>query len=151
MATPIRTRSQDTQRENLVFTHLQQAWDCNIVRTGYLDEWDGFAVKNGRSVAVLELKNRNVSRTAYPTLYVSAHKWWRLLNLGREMNVAPLFIANYTDALAYIDLRHVDARAHQILGRTDRKNAPSDLEPMILVPVEDLKVIHEWPAERLAA
>ena len=143
MATPIRTSAQDTERENQVLARLQEAWNCNIVRTGYLDAWDGFAVRNGRSVAVLELKNRNISINDYPTILVSLHKWWRLVNLAREMHIAPLFVVNYKDALAWVDLREVDASRHEVRGRTDRTNAPSDIEPCLLVPVEDLKIVSE--------
>lgn len=137
----IRTTESMTERENLVCRHIEKAFRTTIIRTGYLDDFDFYGVRDGRTVGVGEIKCRNNPHNEYPTVYLSVHKWSRLLEVSRALNVRGIFVANWTDQTRWIYVDQINASAHTIAGRYDRKDAPNDLEPMILVPTDEMKVL----------
>lgn len=137
----IRATDEDRVREDDVCQRLEQAWRCVITRTGYLDAFDFFGQRDGRTVCIGEIKNRNVTVDTYPTLYLSAHKWLMLVTAAAGMNVKAMFVASFQDELRYVDLGQVDARNHTVAGRFDRPDAPNDKELMILVPIEQMRAI----------
>lgn len=142
-----RTTERDTERENLVCQILEREWKCLITRTGYLDDFDIIAVRQGRTQAIGEIKNRNNPSDQYRTVFFAAHKWLRLLEASRGLGVPGLFIVNFTDQVRYIDAGKIDARDHEIAGRMDRPDAPNDQELIIHVPVGQMRPILKGPEE----
>ena len=137
----IRTRPKDTASENEVAQLMETKWNCQVHRTGYLDAWDYTGTKDGRTVFIAELKTRNNPSTQYPTLYLSAHKWFRLLQASTGLDVPAIFIARFTDSILYQPINKIDARKSTMAGRTDRAGAANDLELMILVPISDMSCL----------
>lgn len=138
---PVVTRPRDKQREAEVAGLMEDRWSCRVQRTGYLDGWDFVGVKDGRTVFIAELKSRNVPRSQYPTVFLSAHKWFRLAHASAALGVAGLFVVRFTDAVLWQSVREIDATRHRIAGRTDREGMPNDRELIIDVPVDGMKVL----------
>lgn len=137
----IRVTVRDRQGEDETKRLLEQRWGCAIHHTGYLDAWDFVGVKDGRTVFLAELKTRTTPMGTYPTVFLSAYKWLRLAHASAALGVTALFVVRFTDAVAWIALSDVDARAHRVAGRTDREGMPNDRELMIEVPIASMKVV----------
>lgn len=140
----IRTTREDTQREQAVAGVLRNAWNCDVVRTGYKDELDFWLVRDGKTEAVAELKNRKVESATYEDVFLSRHKWDALFRATFAHRIEGLFIVNFTDELRYIRLADIDATRLRMGGRWDRTDAPNDWEMMVMVPVAEMKVICRW-------
>lgn len=136
-----RTTLEDTAREDAACKVLERAWKCKTHRTAYLDGLDLCVLRDGRTVGIGEIKNRTNLSTQYPTIYVSFHKYHRLVFAAAALEVKGIFVVNYADKLCWIDVKDIDARRHGILGRTDREDAPNDTELIIEVPVDELLVV----------
>lgn len=140
----VRTTEEDTRRETEVASILERVWNCEVVRTSYLDGLDFWLVRNGTPEAVAELKNRLVKTTTYDEIFLSQHKWDALHRASEAHQIEALFIVNFTDELRYIRLSDIDATNLKVGGRADRTDAPNDREIMVMVPVSQMKVIHRW-------
>ena len=136
----LRTTAPDTEREDRLCRLIEDAWGVRTVRTGYLDGFDLIGVREGKTVFVGEIKNRNVPHTAYPTIFLAAHKWLKLVWAAQGLDAKAIFFASFSDGrVLWADLAKVDARRNEIAGRTDRPDAPNDQELVIHVPTADMR------------
>lgn len=135
----VRTRPSDTEREDRVARLIEKAWKCEVFRTGYQDDLDFFLLRNGRTEAVAELKNRNVPSDHYETIFLSRHKWDALHRAAWGHEIEAFYLVAFTDGVFYIRLDKIDPRNVKPGGRSDREDAPNDWEMMILVPVADMR------------
>lgn len=58
---------------------ISAAWSCQVHEFAGFDTVDAWAERDGRLVAYIERKTRNVPLDAYPTAIVDARKWLGLL------------------------------------------------------------------------
>lgn len=136
----LRTTAPDTEREDALCRRIQEAWNVRTLRTGYLDGFDLIGIREGKTVFVGEIKNRNVASDAYPTIFLAAHKWLKLVTAAQALDAKALFFVSFNDgAVTWVDLATVDARNNEIAGRTDRPDAPNDQELVIHVPTSQLR------------
>jgi hypothetical protein len=140
---PVLTRAKDTASENEVARFMAERWSCEVHRTGYMDTWDFFGTQNGRTRFIAELKTRAVPYGTYPTVFLSAHKWLQLNYAAASMNITALFVVRFDDAILYANLAEVDARDHELAGRTDRPDQINDRELIIHVPLDSMKFLHD--------
>jgi hypothetical protein len=141
MSSKVLTRPSDTKNENDVARTIEKAWGCSVDRSGYFDAWDFYGYKDRRLVFIAELKVRTNASSTYPTVFLSVHKWSRLVAAAAGLGVQGLFIVKFSDKLMYARVRDIDARNHTIAGRTDRPGVANDQEPIIEVPVNEMKQI----------
>lgn len=130
-----RLRPEDTERERQVARRLARAWDCEVLPAE--DDYNPFDftfLRDGKPVAVGELKARNHRYGDYPTVYLAERKY-KALMLCHDGGLIPLFIVQYLDRLMYLDVSTIIRPSTVLAGRTDRANAPNDIEPIIEVPI----------------
>ena len=58
---------------------IEAKWSCRVHDFAELEPVDAWAEKEGRLVAYLERKTRNVTLDTYPTAIIDARKWLGLL------------------------------------------------------------------------
>lgn len=128
----------DLRREQSVSNRLQAAWNCSIEKLPVRYEIDWAIYRDSNLKAFAELKCRNHPFGKYPSLMLSLMKWTTGKSLARHANVPFIIVAKFSDCLAYCETQ----QAAEIVwsGRKDR-NDPQDLEPVVLIPKHQFKVI----------
>tara|TARA_R110000803_G_scaffold210718_2_gene283407 strand:- start:28969 stop:29412 length:444 start_codon:yes stop_codon:yes gene_type:complete len=98
-------------------------------------------------VCVGEFKRRNNPHRQYKTVFLSVRKYEALERARVAAGVDARYVVGYDDGIWWVDSFNVDASNPQILGRTDRANAPNDQEPVIEVPVASMTFLTkiDWP------
>jgi hypothetical protein len=136
----VRETEEHRQNNQRVGNLLEESWGVQVKPTEKLASWD-FEVfePDGVRFAIAEIKNRMVESTKYPDLLLSFDKYSKMIPEAIMEDVIPMYIWTFTDdKVLWVDLRKVDVRRCRKGGRTDRSNAPNDIEPVIFVPVEEL-------------
>ena len=93
---------------------------------------DTYALIDDRTVGYAEIKDRDHA-AHFKTVYVSVRKWGNLHLYARNLKVAPLFVARFTDGtIRWLDVRGTGGDVWY-RGRRDR-GLNNDMEPMLEVP-----------------
>lgn len=140
----VRVDESDERNEQLVSELMERAWGVEMRKFGRFDRIDRYGVQNGVTRFVAEIKVRRNESNCYPTVFASAAKWFKLLQLSEALDVPGLYVFAFTDGIVgYVRADEIDARRHRIAGRIDRVDAPNDQELIIDVPIEQLEIIEE--------
>jgi hypothetical protein len=124
---------EDRARERAIADRIEKVWDCKIVEFAALAPIDFYAKRVGRVVGVLELKDRDHTRTEYPTVYLNVRKWLGLLLTNIGLGVPALFVVQFKDFIGGVSVTAVDPKRLSIAGARDNK------EPVIEVPIKQLR------------
>lgn len=136
-----RTYCSDADKDNETKTALavEKAWGCNLHAFGPLCPIDRYAIRDGRLVAIVEIKARSHASAAYGTVFLNFRKWLALTLGSHGLGVRAVFVVNFTDRIGYIDVAAVDASRVKIGGCSKAVKSHTDVEPVIEVPVTKLK------------
>lgn len=139
MGTLFRSK-QDAVTESQVAKELARAWDCTVRSFGGKDHIDYYALRDGLTVAWIELKARQMPSTRYATVYFAFRKWIALQLATVGTGIPSFFVVRFEDEIRYIDVAAVDARSMTISGNS-RKLGWNDIEPIIEVPIASMHVL----------
>jgi len=131
---------EDRARQQVVADRLSRLWGCDIIKRKRLSQVDWSATRDGKLVAVMELKCRKNKRYWYPTLYVSQAKRQALIEESNTFHVPGIFVVQFTDELCWIKASDITGNK-TIAGRPRRQGSTHDIEPMIELPVGLLRKI----------
>jgi hypothetical protein len=137
----------DGRREAEVARILEEHWNCKITSFGDKNAIDMYGTRDGELVSLLEIKGREYTMAATEkwgsTLYLSYRKWTALLLGGLGMGVRTFYVWALQDGIGYVRIGPVAQWEITLGGRTDR-GAKNDIEPLVNVPLDDIK----WLPER---
>jgi hypothetical protein len=139
--TPTFATASDTANEDTARAKLEAAWGCELRRFGHLAPIDWFAVKHGRLTGLVELKTRTHAVGRFPTVFLNLRKWLALTLGQAGTGARALFAVQWTDSLRWVPVAQIDASAIAIGGTMQIVKAASDIEPVIHVPVETMRVV----------
>lgn len=133
----------DARHEREIADTLERVW------TGYTlhpfaihDPVDYWAERSGQMVAVVEIKQRTCTATAFADTWLPARKYWALRERAVGHGVVALYVVRFAcGSVLWIDVATVDARRLRIVDQTDygRSNGSArDCEPVIEIPVCDM-------------
>lgn len=130
---------EDREAEREVAALVEKAWNCELHQFGALSPIDWYAVRAGRMVGLLELKSRSHACGTYQTTWLVVRKWLALMLGSIAFGVPAIFVVKFTDRVMWIPLREINASRIVIGGCTRYVKAVSDINPMIEIPVEQLR------------
>lgn len=107
---------------------------CEFVRHDPLFAWDYTFTREGKPVAFIEVKCRNVPSTKYARYMVSESKCVTLCNGAGLAGVAAVLLVQWTDCLGWLRIDGVNWTT-STGGRWDR-NDPLDVEPMAYFDID---------------
>lgn len=134
----------DAQAEAEVGRRLEEAWSCKLHRFGRWAPIDWFAERGGEVVAVVEMKARTHATEAFATVFLNVRKWLTLQLYAIGMGVPAIYVVRFADdEVRYIDVRDVDTRRGRVkvAGLRRKVKGNSDIEPMIEVPLSEMRVL----------
>lgn len=126
--------------EDQAAARLGVAWSCDVFRFADYSPLDWYCSRGTHFIGVAEIKCRKVRLDEYPTIWLAVRKYQWLAVAAERHKCGAVFVVGYTDALMWIDLPRIDARADKIkadAGRIDH-GLRNDVEPMIEIPVSSL-------------
>lgn len=130
----------DRRHQREIADELERAWDCQVIDYGELTPIDGYVLKGGRLVALVEMKDRPHPSGRFPTVFIGLRKWLAL-QLGQVgMGVPSLFVPRFTDGIRWCRVSDIDARRFRMGGR-HVCSGPNDWEPVIEVPVCEMHTL----------
>lgn len=136
---PIFRSDADARSEDEVAALVAKAWGCEVNPFGPLSPVDYYALRAGRLVGVLELKTRSHDSGRHPDIWLNCRKWLALLLASSGLGVPGIFVARFTDEVRWISVADIDA-GRVVLGGCSRiVKARSDREPVIPVPVAEMR------------
>lgn len=135
-----RATTADRFTQAVVLQELEAAWTCEVKLFGPFCALDYYLLRDGRMVAVAELKARTHPHGTYPTVFLSLRKWLALTLASVGMGVPALFVVRFTDGAYWLRVGEVDASAVRVAGRYDR-GAANDVEPIIQVPLSKFRPV----------
>jgi hypothetical protein len=139
--TPIFKSAEDEAHEDSVAREIEEAFACQVRSFGRLALVDWYAIRDGRMVAVLELKSRTHSSDTYPTVFLNVRKWLALTQASLGLGVHAIYVVRFTDATRWVSLTEVDATKHAIGGTLRIVKSRNDIEPVIHVPVSAMSTV----------
>lgn len=127
----------DRSNEAAAIAVLADLYECSYRKLPISYGLDYALVRPDNSLlAIAEVKCRSNSSQTYPTIFVSALKRMKALELRRALNIPTLFVPVYTDGIFLIDFKEKPDSV-TIGGRKDRGDK-ADIEPMIHYRTERL-------------
>ena len=114
--------SRDREAERRVSALIEERWDCVAHHSPTYDAWDFVLERDGRTRALVEMKNRYELSTRFSTYFLAFSKIEKLRSYTHGMGngVVPIFIWAWQDRIDWIDVRDVDLSRHGVVGRRDR-------------------------------
>src|SRR5262245_58204516 len=140
--TRIFSRPEDHAASREVADRFAKALGCELHPFGALSPIDWYATRHERLVGLMEVKCRSHDRGTYPTVFLSVRKWLALSLGSVGMGVPGIFAVRFNDGICWISVANVDASAHR-MGGWSRPAARADVEPVIEVPVAQMRVLEE--------
>lgn len=132
---------EDEANEERVRLVIEAAWNCELKKFGKLCAIDFYALREGRMKALIETKFRDHESGRFETVFLNVRKWGNLREWARAMGVPAFFVVGFTDVTLYIDIDAVDARQFRMGGTAKIVKSHTDIEPVILVPISDMRVL----------
>ena len=139
---PLYESSQDIVSESKVLILIEKAWRCRGVKLPLKAQLDYLLLRHDRGVAWAEIKVRTNPRGRYPTYMISLSKVMAARELAGASNLPSVLIVQWTDSLGYIRMDTLENFHIAIGGRTDR-NDTQDIEPVVLIPIDDFRGLNE--------
>lgn len=129
---------EDRAHEQEVRTLIEQRWRCEVHSFGPWSPVDWWLSRDGAVVALAEVKSRSHASSTFDSVFLNLRKWLSLTLYAITFERPAFFIVRFTDCVRYIDLRSVGVRLC-VGGCSKRVKGASDIEPVIEVPVADMR------------
>jgi hypothetical protein len=131
--------AEDRRNEEEIAALVAEAWKCRVAYFGALSPIDWYAERFGRMVGLLELKGRTHASHHFATVFLNVRKWLALTIGSMGMNCPAVFVVRFTDQVRWIPLTSIDAAKHRIAGCAHIVKNQNDIEPVIEVPIRNMR------------
>jgi hypothetical protein len=142
MSAPWRQLSTDAtdRAEQEMADALAPVWGAQFHHYGRNDSVDWWIEQSQRCVAFAEMKDRKHLPSTYPTVYLAVRKWLALMFVEMRGPLG-LFVVRFADMSIWaVNVNDIDPRQRIVVrGRSDRVGVPNDREPVVEVPMADMR------------
>lgn len=131
--------SRDQMSQRAVAGQIAKLFQAEAHETPEFFHYDFTLIKGGQCAGFLEVKCRRVMSSKYPDVILSLNKWLELSTLTTVTGKPVFLVVQYLDKAC---MYRVDGKPEiRIGGRTDR-GGPSDVEPVVAIPVAAMKLAY---------
>ena len=130
-------RQSDRDEEARISAVISDLWRCKVHKLPDRYTLDYCASRGGPVIAGLEIKARKRALEQYDDVFVTLNKVFAARQWD-EMGLPSFFVVQFTDCLAYADLR--PKRRVEFRGREDRGDW-QDQQPIVCIPTYQFKVM----------
>lgn len=145
---PTYETSYDLDRERIVASYLERAWNCNLRKLSKFGVLDfAFEKVNEEGILVVrgfvEVKRRNCAHDKYPTILVSSAKRQQALSLLDATGCSSAFVIVYDDRVKYISL--IEPPCYTTVGGRFDRGDKSDEEVVLHYQIDRLSDLGQSP------
>jgi len=134
--------AEDDANEASIAKLVEAHFNCQAHPMARLAAIDWVFNRNDRIVGVGELKIHRMHSRKFDTVLLSLRKWLALLLAGEGMGVPPIYVSQWSDWTAWVDVRTIDAHSIRIGGCQSRgTDSRSNIEPLILIPLSKFREV----------
>lgn len=138
MHRPIYEGQGDRDAERVISDALRRSWRCDLQPTPTLAPVDYLARRDGKLVALVEIKARKNTMGAYPTYMISASKLLTMRSLSEMLGVPSIIVVGWSDKIGWAAPDNVTDLT--VGGRSDRGDS-RDKELVAHIPISSFRVI----------
>jgi hypothetical protein len=133
---------EDIARQERVARALEKAWGITLVRDPNDMAQINYTVRTDREVVgYVLIKTRKNAHDRFPELGINRNKY-RALMRQRGGGLPVIWATGFTDdVILWIRAEDIDPTFSQMRGRSDREGVSTDVEPMIDVPISEMKSV----------
>ena len=136
---PIYETENDLRNERSLSDVVSKKWRCELQKLQPRDSFDYAAIRDGRVVAFVEMKNRTNEFSKYDTYMISMTKLLHARNIREATEIPCILAVKWTDAIGWVKLNNVKSYV-TMGGRFDRGD-PQDVEPVCHINIKDFVLI----------
>jgi len=119
-----------------------EAGKLSVVRFAPLCPIDWYAERYDRMVGLLERKSPREPMGAHKNVLLNVRKWLALTMGATGLGVPAIFVVRWNDGnVRWLPLSRIDASKHRIGGCKRIVKSAADIEPVIEVPVDSMRVL----------
>lgn len=137
---PTWKNQEDEANEQEVARLAEDKWDCHLHSYGRMSPLDWWAERDHQIVGFLELKSHPYESTRYPEAWLNQRKWLAM-SLAMMSGPPAILIVKWTDCVKWIHLGDIDPTRLKVAGTTRVVKSRNDREPIIHIPMGDLKAL----------
>ena len=146
---PMHQDRYDLAQELRIGEHIARLWEVTPRKLPPLYPID-FAMldRRGEVRIYVEIKRQFKTFGTFPTFYLDVRQWVALIQHSRYSQCGSRLVVQWNDTLAWtiVDERRLAANVN---GRKDRPNDPYDGEPLVLVPIDEFRVLAPVPEQEV--
>jgi len=128
----------DLDNEKSIRKTIETACGMHLRKMSIKYSLDFIGFRNGKAVAVIEVKKRHNRYSKYKTVILSLAKWNRGVEFHRVNDLKFIFCVQFDDGYFFYEYQNDDKFNVEIGGRRDR-NDDQDIEPVIHIPIVRMK------------
>ena len=136
---PIYETDEDLKKEKSLSDMISKSWRCELQKLQPRDPFDYAAVRDGKVVAFVEMKNRTNEYGRYDTYMISMTKLMHAKNIKEATDIPSILAVKWTDSVGWVKLNNITT--HVTMGGRFDRNDPQDVEPVCHIDMKDFVMI----------
>ena len=136
---PIYETDEDLKKERSLSDVISKSWKCELQKLQPRDPFDYAAVRDGKVVAFVEMKNRTNECGKYDTYMISMTKLMHARSIKEATEIQSILAVKWTDSVGWVKLNNITA--HVTMGGRFDRNDPQDVEPVCHIDMRDFVMI----------
>jgi len=137
---PLYENKKSLEKEREFAAVIQEAWNCTLVKLPIQYSLDYGCYRDKEFLGFVELKNRSVNKSTYPTYMISLSKFLKAKELSRSTGKGTSLCVSWKDEKGYVRLDTIAGYDINQGGRTDR-NDWQDQEPIVFIDINNFRKI----------
>ena len=141
--TTIYETSADRSAELEIAGVIETTMKCRMFKMPMRYGLDFMAMREGKAVAFIEVKDRKCMSTTYDTYMIGLHKLMTAQGLSRVSGLPCMLVVRWQDRLGMVKLPEgaIPEWWHISNGGTTKSNDARDIEPVVHIPVARFRVL----------
>lgn len=131
---PIYQTPEQKVTERAIATWFAECCRCAAVELPALSPIDWYFEREGRIVALVEIKGKNHPHDRWPDVMIDFAKLHALTWAAAAFSVPAYYVVQFSDGVFVVDAATLPGLPTKVCGRNDR--ATNDRHPVILIPKE---------------
>ena len=133
MSRPIYETQQDRDNEQALAELIERSFSCTMHKMPMKYTLDFAAVRGGKVVAFLEMRQRRIPMRQYDTYMIALHKIMKAKEFTHVTGLPCFLVIRWTDAVGMVNMGTCEYDIE--VGGSTRRNDWQDIEPMALIPM----------------
>jgi len=139
-------KPKDLNKQAIIGEAMEKKWNCECRAFAHFSPIDFYCIKDRNLWCVVEIKGANYTYEEWDNALLNLRKWLALQLARAGLGCPALFVVGYNDQARWIDLSDVDGtRIRAYGGKREDRRGPSDGEPLIEIPREQLHYLCDMP------